>query len=240
MTEAADLAANSRGGAGAVREFPRRILARSRPRARLSGRIRRGFDQGRLSRRADPGGIRRQRPDHDGRRRHHGGNPGLGLQRRGLSRPDVHDGHGAASRQRRTEGALSAGHRARRLAAAGLRGDRADIRHRYAQSAHHGGARRRSLRHQRPEDLDLARRTFRSHVAVGADHAAGTGGVAHRRPVGVPHRHARGEGQGADHSAHPHHDESRHHRGFFREHAGAGRQSCRRRGRRVFVTSCPA
>ena len=240
MTEAADLAPIREAVRALCAKFPRRLLARPRPRARLSGRIRRGLDQGRLSRRADPGGIRRQRPDHDGRRRHHGGNPGLGLQRRRLSRPDVHDGHGAASRQRRTEGALSAGHRARRIAAAGLRGDRADLRHRYAQSAHHGGARRRSLRRQRPEDLDLARRTFRSHAAVGAHHAAGTGGVAHRRPVGVPHRHARGEGQGADHSADPHHDESRHHRGVFREHAGAGRQSRRRGGRRAFATSSPA
>ena len=38
-----------------------------------------------------------------------------------------------------------------------------------------------SLRHQRSEDLDLARRVFRSHVAACAHHAAGAGEVAHRR-----------------------------------------------------------
>ncbi len=52
--------------------------------------------------------------------------------------------------------------------------------------------RRRPLRHQRPEDLDLARRAFRPDAAARAHHAARTGAKAHRRPVGVPGRHAAG------------------------------------------------
>ena len=112
------------------------------------------------------------------RRRHHGGNPAVGLQRRRVPRADVHDGNAAAARQRRAEAALSAGDRARRAAPAGLRRDRADVGHRYAQLAHHGDARRRSLRRQRPEDLDLARRAFRSDAAAGAHHAAGRGEIA--------------------------------------------------------------
>ena len=70
--------------------------------------------------------------------------------------------HGSAA-QKQT---LSARHRARRIAPAGLRRHRADLRHRHAQLAHHGDARRRSLRRQRPENLDLARRAFRSDAAA--------------------------------------------------------------------------
>ena len=52
------------------------------------------------------------------------------------------------------------------------------------------GARgQRQLRHQRPEDLDLARRAFRPDAAAGAHHAARAGEEAHRGPVGVPGRH---------------------------------------------------
>ena len=57
---------------------------------------------------------------HDGGRRHHGGDPGLRLQRRRLPCPDVHHGHAAAARQRRAEGALAAAHRLGRAAAAGV------------------------------------------------------------------------------------------------------------------------
>ena len=73
--------------------------------------------------------------------------------------------------------------------------------HRHAQPAHHGGARRRSLRDQRPENLDVSRRAFRSHAAAGAHHAAphrcgGRESIAHRGPVGLSRRHARGQGHG--------------------------------------------
>ena len=136
-------------------------------------RIRRGADRGGLPRRADPGRIRRQRPHHDGGRRHHGGDPGRRLQRRRLPRADVHHGDAAASRPAGAEGALAAADRVGRVAAAGLRRHRAGFRHRHAQPAHHRGARgQRPLRHQRPEDLDLARRAFRPAAAAGAHHAA--------------------------------------------------------------------
>ena len=149
--------------------------------------------EGGISRRADPGRIRRQRAHHVVRHRDHGGDPGRGLQRRRLSRADVHDGHGAASRQRRPEAALSAEDRDRRIAPAGLRRHRADLGHRHARAAHHGGARRqRQLRHQRAEDLDLARRALRPDAAAGAHHAARAGEEAHRGPFGVPGRHEGG------------------------------------------------
>ena len=217
-----------------MRRFSRRILAGARSRARLSGKIRRRFDQGRLSRRADPGRIRRQRADDDRRSRDHGRNPGFRLQRRRLPRADVHDGHGAPARQRRAEKALSAGDRARRPSPAGVRRHRADLRHRHIGPAHHGGARRqRQLRRQRPEDLDVARRAFRSHAAARPHHAARAGEEAHRRAFGLSRRHARGQRQRPDHPSDPHHDEPRHDRSVLREHARAGGKSHRRRGRRL-------
>ena len=164
----------------------------------------------------------------------------VGLQRRRLPRADVHDGHGAAARQRRAEAALSAGDRARRVAAAGVRRHRADLGHRYAQPAHHGRARRRSLYRQRPEDLDLACRAFRSDAAAGAHHAARGGEVAHRRAFGFHRRHARSQSNGPDHPPDPHHDEPRHHRSVLREYAGAGGQPDRQRRAKVFATSSPA
>ena len=102
-------------------------------------------DRGRLSRRADPGGIRRQRPADLGGGRDPGRGPRLRLQRRGLPRADVHHGHDPAARQRRAEAALSARDRHRRTAPAGLRRDRADLRHRYAGAAHHRAARGRRI-----------------------------------------------------------------------------------------------
>ncbi len=73
---------------------------------------------------------------------------------------------------RRSEIARPSLDRARRAAAAGLRGDRADLWLRHAEPRHHGPARGRPLRHQRTEGVDLARRTFRSHAAHRPHHAA--------------------------------------------------------------------
>ncbi len=156
-------------------------------------------------------------------RRHHGRDPGVGLQRRRLSRPDVYDGHAAPARQSRTERALSARYRARRIAAASLRRHRADLGHRHARSAHHRGPRRQLwLYRQRPENLDLARRIFRSDAVARAHHAARASEETHRRAFRFSRRHARGQRQGPHHPPDPHHDEPRHHRGVLREHAGAG------------------
>src|SRR3546814_17155351 len=76
----------------------RRLLARAGRAARLSRGFREGADRGGLSRRADPRGLRRQRPVPGTRLRHHGGDPEGRLQRRRLPRADVHPGHGAAAR----------------------------------------------------------------------------------------------------------------------------------------------
>ena len=136
-------------------------------------------------------------PHHDGRRRDHGGDPRGGLQRRRLPRPDVHDGHAAAARQRRAEGALAAADRAR--ASCGCRRSASPSRPRGTDTLSLRTTAVRegdSLRHQRPEDLDLARRAFRPDAAARAHHAARAGEEAHRRPVGVPRRHAAAQGNG--------------------------------------------
>ena len=61
-------------------------------------------------------------------------------------------------------------------------------------SAHHRDAQRRPLHHRRTENLDFARRAFRSHAAACAHDAAGTGEIADRGSVGVSRRYAAGEG----------------------------------------------
>ena len=133
--------------------------------------------------------------------------------------------HGNAEQKRD----LSAQDRQRRIAPAGLRRHRADLGHRHAVVAHHGAARgQRSLRHQRPETLDLARRAFRPDAAAGAHRAEGEGQEAHRRPVGVPGRHAAGAKHQHHHQSDPHHDEPRHHAGVLRRLARAGGKSDRR------------
>ena len=160
--------------------------------------VRRRADGGRLSLGADPGGIWRRRPETVRRLRDPRGNPARRLQWRRLPRPDVHHGHAAAARQRRAEGEMAAEDRQRRIAAAGVRRHRADQRHRYLVAEDVCQARRqRQLHRQRPEDLDQPRRIFRPDDPAGAHHAEGAGQEAHRRPVGVHRRHARGEGQRA-------------------------------------------
>ena len=59
--------------------------------------FRRCADGERLSRRADPGSVWRRRSRHHRGRHHPGRDQPLGRQRARLSRPDVHDGHAAAS-----------------------------------------------------------------------------------------------------------------------------------------------
>ena len=78
--------------------------------------------------------------------------------------------HGSA----RAEKSLSAQDRQRRIALAGVSASTEPTSgHRHAIAAHHRAARgQRSLRHQRPEAVDLARRTFRPDAALGAHRAA--------------------------------------------------------------------
>ena len=123
----------------------------------LSDRVRQGTDEGRLPRRLIP--------------EEYGGS-GLPLRaaavileeinasrlrRQPGPRADVHHGHAAAARQRGAEAPIPAGDRRRRAAPAGVRRDRADHRLRHHAAEDPRGARRRSLRRQRPEGLDLAR-----------------------------------------------------------------------------------
>ncbi len=177
-----------------VRPVPRRILAQARSRDGLSVRLCRGADQGRLSLGADSGRIWRRRPENLRGHRDPRGDPPRRLQRRRLPRPDVHHGHRAAARQRRAEGKVPAEDRQRRIAAAGVRRHRADQRHRHHVAQNRGETRRqRQLHRQRPEDLDQPRGIFRPDAAAGAHHAERRGQEAHRRPLGVPGRHARGQ-----------------------------------------------
>ena len=100
MFEADDHQRDPRSGAEALRALSRRVLAQARREPRLSRRVRRRADRSRLSRDADPGGVRRRGADALGRRGGAGGDPARGLQRRCLPRADVHHGHRAPARQR--------------------------------------------------------------------------------------------------------------------------------------------
>ena len=183
---------NPRGGQETLRAVSGRVLAQARSRARLSDRVRPRADRGRLSLGADPGGIRRLRPRAFGGGGDPGDDPGRGLQRCRVPRADVHHGHDPAPRLGRAEAAVPAGDRARRAAAAGVRRHRADQRHRHHRAAHLRPPRRRPLHRQRPEDLDQPRRAFRPDAAAGAHHAARADGEAHRGPVDLHRRYARG------------------------------------------------
>ncbi len=100
------------------------------------------------------------------------------------------------------------------------------------EPAHDGGARGRPLHHQRPEDLDLARRAFRS--ACCCSRAPRHADRARTRTDGlsvflVDMRLAQGARH--QHQSDPHHDEPRHHRDILRRSARAGGKPDRR-GRR--------
>src|SRR6266403_1805964 len=77
-----------------------------------------------------------------------------------------------------------------RTAVTGFRRHRADIRFRHAQSADDRRARGRSLHRQWTEDLDVACRAFGPSSAHCPHHSARSREEAHRRPFGVPRRHA--------------------------------------------------
>ncbi len=108
--------------------------------------------------------------------------------------------------------------------------DRTHQRHGHHQAEDACRARRRPVRHQRPEDLDLARAVLRPDAAAGAHHAAGRSDQAHRRPVGVPGRHARSRRPRHDHPPDQGDDQPQHHRGVLRQPAHSGRQPDRRGG----------
>ena len=133
-------------------------------------------DRGRLSRRADPRGIRRRRPAALGR----GGDPGGRSTPRAATAPPATPrctswapSCGTASPKQKKE--LPAEDRHRRAAPAGVRRHRADQRHRHHRAAHLRQARGRPLRRQRPEGVDQPRRAFRPDAAAGPHHAARPG-----------------------------------------------------------------
>ena len=158
----------------ALPRLPRRILARAGPGARLSHRVRPTADAGRLSlgvlipEEYGGSGLGLGAATADA-----GGDPSLRLQRRRLPRADVHDGHDAAARQRRSRRRhylpkIASGEL--RLQAFGV--TEPDQRHRHHAHPHLRQARRRQLRRQRPEDLDQPRRAFRPDGAALPHHAA--------------------------------------------------------------------
>ena len=152
-----------------------------------------GADQGRLPRRADPRGIRRQRAARMSAAAaimeeiHASGCNGAACHAQMYTMGTVLR-HGSAAQKQQYLPGIAKGEL--RLQAFGVTEPTSGTDTLVA--AHHGGARRqRRLRRQRPEDLDLARRAFRPDAAARAHHAARAGQEAHRRAVGVPGRHAR-------------------------------------------------
>src|SRR5690349_9807248 len=97
----------------ALRAVSRRILAQARPRNGLPLRLRQRAHGSRLPLGADPRGIWRRGPEVVGSDRDFGGDPSQRLQRRRLPRPDVHHGHGAATRQQGAKGKMAAADRER-------------------------------------------------------------------------------------------------------------------------------
>ena len=87
-----------------VRGLPRRVLAGAGSGAGLSHRLRAGPDPRGVAVGADPGGVRRLGPRPRRGDGGVGGDPPFGLQRRRLSRADVHDGHDPAARLAGAEG----------------------------------------------------------------------------------------------------------------------------------------
>ena len=146
--------------------------------------------RGRLSRRADPRGIRRRRPAAVGRRGDPRDDPRRRLQRRRLPRADVHHGHHPAARLAEAEAGVPAEDRHRRTAPAGVRRHRADQRHRHHLAAHLRQTRGRPLRGERPEGVDQPRRALGSDAAARPHHAARPGEAAHRRALDLHRRHA--------------------------------------------------
>ncbi len=213
-----------------MRRFPRRLLAPPRRAALVPRGVRRRINRGWVSRRADPGGLRRQRPATGSGGGDHGGDPEERLQRRRLPRADVHHGHGAAPWERGAEARSAAEDRRRVAQAAGVRGERAHQRHRHQPDSHHRAARRRRLPDQRPEGMDLARRAFRPAAAACPDQPARGGREASRRHVGLPRRSSPGGGQRAHDQADPGDDQPPHDRALLRRPAHSRRHPDRRGG----------
>ena len=138
-----------------------------------------------------------------------------------------------AARLGSAEGDVPAEDRQRRAAPAGVRRHRADQRHRHHGAAHRRPARGRPLRRQRPEGLDQPRRALRPDAAARPHDAARAGEEAHRRPLGLPRRHARGGRHGLDHPPDPHHDEPQQRPRCSSTTWGAGGEPDRRGGQRL-------
>ena len=180
-----------RGGAPHLRGLSRRLLARA---ARSSRTIPTEFvaraDQGGLSRRAHSRALWRRRA--------------CRLRAASVILEEIHAAgcnagachaqmyimgtllrHGSDAQKQRYLPKIAA----RRIAAPGLRRDRAHApaptRRKLKTRAEQ---QRRPLRRARPEGLDLARAAFRPDAAAGAHHAGREGGEARRRAVGVPGR----------------------------------------------------
>ncbi len=183
-----------------------------------------------LSGRADSRAIRRVGAWARRRERRARGDPQERLQRRGVSRADVHDGHAAEARQRRAEARVPAADRGRHAAAAGVRRHGADERNGHHADSHHGRARRRRLPRQRPEGVHLADRALGPDAAARAHDGARAGRQDDRWHVGVHRRSARGGQARAHDQAARDDDESRDDGAVLRQPRSAGRQPRRRRG----------
>ena len=212
-------------------EFPGAYWREARPRARLSHRIRRRADRGRLARRADPGGIRRLRPAACPRRP------------RSLRRCSAPAATAAPATRRCTSWARCCGmavaaqkrhylpkHRQRRTAAAGVRRHRADQRHRHHLDQDFRPQGRRRLRRQWPENLDLARRAFRPDAAACAHDAEARRSRSAPTACRFSSSTCAKRQRPADDPPDPHDDEPRDDRSLLRQCAHPRRKSDRRGG----------
>ncbi len=173
----------------AVRPVRQQVLAGRRRARRLSRGVRQGADRRRLARRADSRAVRRRRPERHRSVGHSRGDQSLGRQLRRVPRADVHHGHAAAARLGGSRSSsicrrIAVG----RAAAAVVRRDRADDRHRHHEDAHLRHPQGRPLHRQRPEGVDLADPAFGSDAAARAHDAAAGGEEEDRRPVDLPGR----------------------------------------------------
>ena len=127
--------------------------------------------------------------------------------------------------KRCTKAALAARHRVRRAAPAGIRGHGAFERQQHPGAAHHGGEEGQlALRGQRAEGVDVAGRALGPDAPARADHPRRGGEEADRGTLGLPRRHARGEGQRAPDPADPDDDQPLDHRDLLRRSRDPRRQ----------------
>ena len=194
-----------------------------------------GADRGRLARRADPRGVRRQRPRHHRRRADpRGDQPRSGGNARRLPRADVHHGHApaarlATSRSSATCPTIASGEL--RLQAFGVTEPTPAPTRRACSTTRRAPGRRQLRSSTARRSGPRASQHSDLHAAAGAHDAARPGEDKTDGLSVVPRRPARRRAATAiDDPADPHDDQPRHDRALHRRPRGAGGEPDRRGG----------